>query len=87
MEKKRKEKSEYVEDAIYKDFLNFLQNKPLQEFNLMPNSEGLVEVLLNNLEQYNSLTIVAFDNESVTQRFMSVNEILKNADEATLPKI
>ena len=49
MEKKRKEKSEYVEDAIYKDFLNFLQNKPLQEFNLMPNSEGLVEVLLNNL--------------------------------------
>ena len=49
-------------DSIYKDYLNFLQHKPFQVFNLKPNDDGVVDVCVPQPDQFNSLTIVAFDN-------------------------
>lgn len=67
-----------VEGNKIKDLQNFLSQAPLQVFNLKPNEQGLIIYPLpKEMENYQSLSIIAYDNDSAAQRNLSIEDIIQ----------
>jgi hypothetical protein len=57
-------------------------------FNLKPGEDGSVLTTITDPGSFNVLSIFAFDNDSVTQRFVSIHDLMKNKLlDSELPKI
>ncbi|CAI2378280.1 unnamed protein product [Moneuplotes crassus] len=67
----------------YKSFLNFLNTSPTLIENLRPNEDGVVECSID-VEKYSSILVFAFDENTIAQSIVDVQESLENVNKRDL---